>query len=402
MTDYPNSPVAGNTFTANGIDYVYNGTKWNIFYKKYSYTGAELSNISNITEIDLSIGNLFESTLLSPTTIQFANPPASGLAQKFYLKLSINSNIVLSAYDIANASYDNVSFSVGAQEANPNNVSFKPDGTKMYTIGRGSNAVNEYDLSVAWDISSAVYLQLFSVNAQEGNSQGMFFKPDGTKMYVTGSFGREVNEYDLSVAWDISSAVYLQDFSVFAQATSPVDIFFKPDGTKMYITGYSSDSIHEYDLSVAWDVSSAVFLQTFSYAAQDNTPRSTFFKPDGTKMFMIGTATDSVHEYDLSVAWDISSASLLQNFSIGAQETVPRAVSFKTDGTKMYMLGSTTDTVYQYSTGSSSNLLITWPTSIIWETGSPPNVLEGSETLLLELYTSDNGTTYYANYQEIT
>jgi hypothetical protein len=94
MTDYPNSPSAGSTFSANNIDHVYNGVKWNIFYKKYSYTGSVLTNISNITVVDVSSGNLFELNLSSSTTIQFSNPPASGLAQKFYLKLSINSNSV--------------------------------------------------------------------------------------------------------------------------------------------------------------------------------------------------------------------------------------------------------------------------------------------------------------------
>jgi hypothetical protein len=75
---------------------------------------------------------------------------------------------------------------------------------------------------------------------------------------------------------------------------------------------------------------------------------------------------------------------------------------FKPDGTKMYVTGYSSAVVYQYSTGILYNALITWPTSIIWETGSAPNVPELGQTLLLELYTSDNGTTYYANYQEIT
>jgi hypothetical protein len=56
-------------------------------------------------------------------------------------------------------------------------------------------------------------------------------------MYVIGSSGDDVNEYDLSTAWDISTASYLQNFSVGAQETTPSGIFFKPDGTKMYVIG---------------------------------------------------------------------------------------------------------------------------------------------------------------------
>jgi hypothetical protein len=38
---------------------------------------------------------------------------------------------------------------------------------------------------------------------------------------LLGFSGDDVNEYDLSTAWDISTASYLQNFSVIAQETSP-------------------------------------------------------------------------------------------------------------------------------------------------------------------------------------
>jgi hypothetical protein len=67
-------------------------------------------------------------------------------------------------------------------------------------------------------------------------------------MYIVGVSGQDVNEYDLSTAWDISSASYLQNFSVSAQETSPRGVFFKPDGLKMYIVGVSGQDVNEYDL----------------------------------------------------------------------------------------------------------------------------------------------------------
>jgi DNA-binding beta-propeller fold protein YncE len=248
-------------------------------------------------------------------------------------------------------------FSVAAQETSPQGVFFKPDGTKMYVIGATGDDVNEYNLSVAWDISTASFLQLKSVAAQETAPRGLFFKPDGTKMYVVGSDGDEVNEYNLSIAWDISTAAFLQLFSVASQETVPTGVFFKPDGTKMYVIGSTGDDVNEYNLSVAWDISTASFLQLFSVAAQDSSPQGVFFKPDGTKMYVIGNANDSVYEYNLSVAWDISTASFLQLFSVTAQEITPTGVFFKPDGTKMYVIGETGDNVYEY------NLSVAWDIS---------------------------------------
>jgi hypothetical protein len=252
--------------------------------------------------------------------------------------------------DLDNASYDSVSFSVGGQELAVRGIFFKPDGTKMYVIGETGDDVNEYDLSTAWLVSTASFLQNFSISAQETSPTSIFFKPDGTKMYVLGRSGDDVNEYDLSTAWDVSTSVYLQNFSVVAQDNAPWGIFFKPDGTKMYVLGQQGDDVNEYDLSSAWNVSTASFVQNFSVATQEATPTEINFNPDGTKMFIVGTASDSVREYDLSAAWDISTAVYNSvSFSVAAQETNPYTFRFKSDGSKLYVLGSGT-TVYQYST----------------------------------------------------
>jgi DNA-binding beta-propeller fold protein YncE len=254
-------------------------------------------------------------------------------------------SVTTSVWDLPTQNY----FSVAAQELNPNDVFFKPDGLKMYVVGASGDDVNEYDLSTPWDISTASFLQLFSVAAQETGPNGLFFKPDGTKMYVIGTVGDDVNEYNLSTAWDVSTASFLQLFSVSAQEAFPTGIFFKPDGTKMYVIGTTGDDVNEYDLSTAWDVSTASFLQLFSVAAQETIPQGVFFKPDGTKMYVIGITGDDVNEYDLSTAWDISTASFLQLFSVAQQETAPQGIFFKPDGTKMYVMGSTTDAVWAYN-----------------------------------------------------
>jgi 6-phosphogluconolactonase (cycloisomerase 2 family) len=235
-------------------------------------------------------------------------------------------------------------FSVSAQESNPHGLFFKPDGSKMYVIGVSGDDVNEYDLSIPWDVNSAVFLQLFSVAAEQITPSGLFFKPEGTKMYIIGNQGDEVNEYDLSTAWDVSTASYVQVFIVTAQEANPQGLFFKPDGSKMYAIGYSGDDVNEYNLGTAWDVSTASYLQNFSVAAQETQPTGIFFKPDGLKMFITGVIGDSVYEYDLSTEWDISTASYLQSFRWvgyweGASNGAFLSVFFKPDGNKIYILG---------------------------------------------------------------
>ena len=120
-------------------------------------------------------------------------------------------------------------------------------------------------ISVTWGVGIAAYLQAFSVAGQETSPQGVFFKPDGTKMYVVGRTGDDVNEYDLSTAWNISTASFVQAFSVAGQETSPTGIFFKPDGTKMYVIGSTEDNINEYDLMQHIGLMSATGLDPHTY-----------------------------------------------------------------------------------------------------------------------------------------
>ena len=282
-------------------------------------------------------------------------------------------------------------FSVKAQETSPTGLFFKPDGTKMYVVGYSGDDVNEYDLSTAWELSTASYLQNFSVSAQEAFPSGLFFKPDGTKMYVVGFSNKNVNEYDLSTAWDISTASYLQNFSVSAQEASPQAIFFKPDGTKMYVIGSAGDDVNEYDLSSAWDISSASYLQNFNVADQEANPVGFFFKPDGTKMYILGRSGDDVNEYDLSTAWDISTASYLQKFSVSDQESTPEDVFFKPDGTEMYVIGSISDAVFAYT------LSTAWDVSTVSWDAPLQNFFSVSaqETFPTGLFFKPDGTKMY-------
>jgi len=141
-----------------------------------------------------------------------------------------------------------------------------------------------------WNISTAVYLQSFSVTAQETIPQGIFFKPDGLKMYVIGFTGDDVNEYDLSTAWDISSASFLQLFSVVAQETVPTGISFKPDGLKMYVVGNYGDNVYEYDLGIVTAITlpAAVVGAPSAIGVGDRVTYDFFTMDGGTTVNLIG------------------------------------------------------------------------------------------------------------------
>lgn len=238
-------------------------------------------------------------------------------------------------------------FSIAAQETVPRSVVFGPDGTKMYISGNAF--FHEYNLGTAWDVSTASFLrERGSQLGTEVHPSGLFFRSDGLKMYFTGSNSDAVSECNLATAWDVSTASYLRNFSVAPQESAPTGLFFKPDGTKMYVTGITGDDINEYDLGTAWNVSTATAVGAFSISTQETSPFALFFRPDGMKMYVVGNGSDTVFEYDLATAWDVLSASYLQGFSVNAQDAVPYGLFFKPDGLKMYIIGQASDRVHEY------------------------------------------------------
>ena len=351
-------------------------------------TKVTLGSITS-SDIDLATGNYFADTLAANTTYTLSN---AGDVQSF--QLEVTGGTV--GYDLGAAVYDSVSFSVSGQETLPYGLTFKPDGTKMYVVGGSGDDINQYTLSTAFDLSSASFDSVtFSVASQDSAPRKVKFNDDGTKMFIVGTSTDTVYQYSLSTAYDISTASYDSvSFSVSSQDTDPRGLDFKPDGTKMYILGTSSDDVFQYSLSTAWDLSTASYDSvSFDTTAQDNDPFSITFNNDGTLFFIVTNANDSVYQYSCSTAYDISTASYDSvSFSLASQETNAYDAAFSSNGVKMFIIGASTDAVYQYTTGADTTL--TWPSSIEWAGGVAPSAPATGETDVFTLSTDDGGTSY--------
>ena len=262
------------------------------------------------------------------------------------------SSVQTDYFDISTSVYSQ-SLVVDTQETEPRSIAFNTDGSKMFILGETGDDVNEYTLSVGFDISTASYSQAFSVASQEQYPLGLAFNTDGTKMFVVGRDGDDVNEYALTTGFDVSTASFTDAFSISAQEINPTGVAFSTDGTKMFIVGYGGDDVNEYALSTGFDVSTASFTDAFSVAGQDTTPTGVAFSTNGTKMFIVGDAGNDINQYALTTGFDVSTASFVDSFSVAAIQAQPRGMAFNTDGTKMFVVGRyPTIAVDEYSVGS--------------------------------------------------
>ena len=346
-------------------------------------------------------------------------------------------------FSLSGAAYDNSSFSVASQAGgNARDVFFKTDGTKFYVLDTVDDKIWQYALSTAWDLSTASYeSKFFDVSPQETAPRGMWIKPDGTKLYVVGSdsTGDELEQYSLSTAWDISTASYDSvNFDFGTQDDAPNGIYFKSDGTKLWMAGQTNTSIYQYSLSTAWDVSTVSYdSKSLDVSGTVSVLTDVFLIDNGTRLVVGGSTADTLFQYDLSTAYDVSTGAYNSvSLDVSAQETSPQGWYIKSDSSKLYLIGTAQEKVFQYSTSAgtasldlstgsyfsftpsatttvsftnapasgnatgfsvevnnSGGYALTWPSSVKWPSGTAPTATSSKE--VYAFVTTDGGTTYY-------
>jgi hypothetical protein len=94
-----------------------------------------------------------------------------------------------------------------------------------------------------------------------------------------------------------------------------VSIFWKPDGTKLYQLGTTTFNfcyLQEYNVSTPWDMTTATYLHGGSGISRAN---DLWWKPDGTKLYTtaLHPIENEIREYNISTPWDISTANFLHS-----------------------------------------------------------------------------------------
>ena len=256
-------------------------------------------------------------------------------------------NLIVGTFEASTAAFVG-SFSVSERVSGPQGMAFSSDGGKMFVVDGIGDTVNEYALSAPFDTSAAAFVNATSIQSQEFRPTGIAFSSDGAKMFVIGSDGDDVNEYELSAPFDTSTAAFVNATSVSAQGDSPEGIAFSSDGTRMFVVGWDRRGVSEYNLSAPFDTSNATSVGSFSTSTQELFPTGIAFSSDGTKMFVVGIATYSVNEHNLPAPFDIPNATFVDATLISEQAAYPTDIAFSSDGTKMFVLDFTGKDVNEY------------------------------------------------------
>ena len=238
--------------------------------------------------------------------------------------------------------------SKGVTQRLAHGITFKPDGTKMFVVGKTQNKIFEFDLSTAFDISTATknsneYLH----DSEEEDATDIKFNSDGTKLFLAGTDEQEIDEYNLSTAYDVSTSVH-QNTYFNGDGLEFVAIAFNTNGTKLFIYDQTgADSIKQYSLGSPFDLSNAVLQKQYNgtssktLAKINGQPQGFAFSADGTKMYITGKSTDKIKEFTLSTPFDLSNVTLESGgYDLSDEIDEPSGIAFSDDGSKLFVLDS--------------------------------------------------------------
>ena len=161
--------------------------------------------------------------------------------------------------------------------------------------------------------------------------------------------------FDLSLSDGYSG----EFFSLIGQDHNHRSIQFNSDGTKFFTAGATNHKIYEYACSVGFDLSSIVSYsgESFLVSAQLTGLLSLAFSNNGTKFFVSGGNSTTVYEYTCSVGFDLSSTVVYSGNSLTLQTSVyAEGIAFNESGTKMFVLGSIHDRIDEYSLSTGFDL----------------------------------------------
>lgn len=217
--------------------------------------------------------------------------------------------------------------------------------------------VHTVTFSTAWDVTTK---NSYSYRYIDDRPCAVRYSTDGTKVFIYNMNSAYVHQWDLSTAWDFSTAVKNNSkyLLVSAQLTGEADMHFSHDGTVLNFCRNSDGKLVTYTLSTAWDVTTATLYSSFLLSTSLNTYGG--FNQNGSTFIMTQKSGSIVFEYALPTPYVITTLNKnptgkYHSLSAGTDVAYYKCVfapRFNTDGTKIYYVTQSNATyrlMLQYS-----------------------------------------------------
>lgn len=229
-----------------------------------------------------------------------------------------------------------------------NNPWLMPTDTFTINGNGGGGGPVEYD----WDVTTLVYDG--SSNVSIGQNTAVAFYDNGNKVLQFGSVSDNLYAHTVSIPYDATST--LTEIGFLDEDDGAINIgsgaAFNDDGSKIYFIGWANETIYEYPLSTNYDVTTSGTVYKLSLATLvGGTMYNTLglhIKADGTRFWWTEAGSKRVYQANLSTPWDMSTATYDDYYTV-SDVTNTAGIHFNPAGDQFLVYSYSSDVIFQYN-----------------------------------------------------
>ena len=237
------------------------------------------------------------------------------------------------------------------------NIQWKSDGTKFYlTGGRSCNCIVQYEPSSAWNAGNngyddlpgddSSYTDFHNNRPAQGYKLGStytghYWHNNGTYLFTFGQ--NQVYRWTCSTPYDFKTAGSVIEYEGWGDTPSfqggLEDFKMNLAGTRFLLANRQNGYVREFNLTTPFDIRDSNHIDTDDYTFSGS--GIAFISHNGEHFYYKRGAT-LLQQYDLSSAFDVSTASFIRSVTLPV--IFYNLIKMSPDGTKLYgFAGPTSD-----------------------------------------------------------
>ena len=325
LSSVPNSITEGNSFTITlRTKRIPDGTTIG-----YTITGVNLEDLSTPGSLTGTLTVTSNTATLNVGTnvnddvyvmILAERPDEYGEGGRF------NVHRYIANGDLSSAAYLNTLVDLSFSPTNLG-MYFKPDGSALFLQDPANEQFRRYNFSAAvpdpdqWNLIPSTPDQVGGIPGSIGsygtlgtNHQGMWISSSGTTLFQVDRDLKRIIQDTIPVWNPLSCGAPERTLDISADAGLPSGISVKPDGTKAFISSLTSPAAILEYSGTAFECNTWSLANTFAVGVN---PSDVFVTEDGTRMY-VSDNTAKIHYCTLSTSWDLSTASLVSTWDLSS------------------------------------------------------------------------------------
>ena len=309
--------------------------------------------VVNQDDFSLAAFSLLKSELINAWSLQTTEGKFKGVAvsdQDSYFHITRNPGGLIEYSGF----FRELSTSQGTNSI-PSGVALSNDGTKMFVVSETAKKVYEYALNTPFSLKRVVFTgNEFDLSGQTDEPKDILISPDGLKMFIGARDNDEILEYNMTdpnslFPGNVADSGFTLDYS--SVGTNGTGFDFSPDGLNIIFIDTGPDKAFLFTANTAFTFEDGTVITTkeFDLSSESTNPRGVKWSADGLRFFVVDRTNETIFQYRMTTAFDVSTASFSgDSFFTGDQDANPLGMTFSSDGLKIYVVGITTDSIYEY------------------------------------------------------